>query len=75
MLVVVNVEKEEAMMRKLPDCSKCGEDELYLYSSDGTFVLACAECGWNSGIVTVADGQSLDDAIAAAVGKAKEPMP
>lgn len=61
------------MMRILPDCPKCQEDELRLSRAGNKLWMHCYECGWKSGIVTVEDGQSVDDAIAATVAGAKEP--
>jgi ribosomal protein L37AE/L43A len=60
------------MMRILPPCPRCQEDELRLSRAGNQLWMHCYECGWKSGIVTVADDQTIDDAIAAAVAKAKE---
>lgn len=60
------------MMRKLPDCPKCSELDLYGELFKDGFRLRCRECGWNSGIVLLAEGVDLDDAIVTTVGKAIE---
>jgi uncharacterized protein (DUF983 family) len=62
------------MMRKLPDCPKCGEDELWLKHISFTVQLKCYLCGWSSGIVTPMAGQDLDAQIAATVAAAQDPV-
>lgn len=60
-------------MRKLPDCPKCQEDELWLQPTSGSLHIRCYECGWGGEIVTCATGPDLDAQIAAVIRAAKEP--
>ncbi len=59
-------------MTKLPDCPICSEPDLWLEVMLDAFRLRCRECGWNSGIVKLADDAVLDDAIAATAVAARE---
>lgn len=65
------------MMRNLGPCPKCQEDELRLSRAGNQIWLHCYECGWDSGIVTLALRPSSDDidaAIAAVVAAARQPV-
>lgn len=64
------------MMRKLPDCPKCEENDLRLSRAGHELWLHCYECGWKSGIITIAvmprhADDVIDAAIADAVAQAK----
>lgn len=60
------------MMRNLPPCPSCQEDELCIYRAGNSFRLWCSECGWRvSGELII--GQDLD-AVIAAVVKAETPI-
>jgi ribosomal protein L37AE/L43A len=59
-------------LRVLPDCPKCDENQLRLSRAGHDLWMHCAECGWKSGIITIAilpsDADNvIDDVIAAAV--------
>lgn len=64
------------MMRILPPCPKCQEDELWLrsWSNGYRFEVACYLCGWHSGDTTYEVGVDIDTAIAKVVEAAKEPV-
>lgn len=58
-------------MRKLPDCPKCQEDELWRVPGK-ELQLRCYLCGWDSGVIAAADWQNdVDALIAESVTKAK----
>jgi uncharacterized Zn finger protein len=60
------------MRVNLRDCPKCGEDELWLKRMGDTFEVKCHECGWSTGVVTLATGQDMGDVIAKTVEAARE---
>jgi hypothetical protein len=53
-------------MNKLPDCPRCGEDELWVAPYHDLRV-RCYRCNWDSGIIVVGTGETVDQAIAKAV--------
>lgn len=59
------------LTRKLPDCPKCGEDELY-FSSAWAWCVSCYLCGWTSDIFSVGYEETPSDAIERVVEAAKE---
>lgn len=59
-------------LRKLQNCPRCSEDELWLWRGGDRFEVACYQCGWKSGVITLATGEELHEVIAATVARAKE---
>lgn len=62
-------------MRKLSNCPKCGEDELWLAEYHDFVVARCYYCHWESDIVPLPFADELDDEIAQLVEAGKEPAP
>lgn len=60
------------MTKKLPDCPKCGEDELWLWRTGDSFRVRCYLCGWDSDDVVLAIGQELPDVVDETVKAAQE---
>lgn len=60
------------MMRKLPDCPRCEDDELFLVRHATWIVIRCYECGWNHTLMPRPADDALDGAIAEAVKQATE---
>lgn len=56
--------------RKMPDCPRCGQDELYI-GSVWWLSVNCYLCSWTSDEIKVWDGESISDAIERAVEDAK----
>ena len=57
-------------MTHLPDCPRCGEDDLWLLSNlPESWRTRCYECGYDSGAHELAAGQDLASAIAAVVAE------
>lgn len=60
------------MRTKLPDCPACDADEILRLSRMGDVIEArCLECGWSTGLITLATGQDIAEAIAAKVAQAQ----
>ncbi len=53
-------------MTKLPNCPRCGDDELWRVPETGVR-LRCYECGWDSQVFLQRTGESVDDTIARAI--------
>jgi uncharacterized Zn finger protein len=60
------------MRVNLPNCPKCGENELWLKRMGDTCEVSCYECGWTTGRITLATGQDMGDVIAKTVEAARE---
>lgn len=58
------------MMSILPDCPVCGEDELWRPPHKPNS-LKCYLCGWDSGPLQVADGETMAQRYERAVSDAK----
>jgi len=58
------------MLTKLPDCPRCLEDELWRVPGKDLRV-RCYLCGWDSGPLIVADGESVAQRIERAVLEAR----
>jgi ribosomal protein S27AE len=55
-------------MNKIPDCPRCGEDELwFLADLPNYFRLRCHLCGYDSGPCKPRDDMDLDGSIATVV--------
>lgn len=62
------------MMRKLPDCPSCQENELWLqYMSFGVYI-RCYYCGWTGKMIPAPSQADLDAAIATVVEAAQAPV-
>lgn len=61
-------------MRKLPDCPKCGEPELWVNGNGPSMKISCYECGWNTTIMLPMTAETIGDKIAAAVKAAQSPV-
>lgn len=62
-------------MRKLPDCPKCEEGELWLYKHALWIELRCYNCGLIETITPRPADDAVDAAIADAVAQAKPIAP
>lgn len=63
------------MMRKLPDCPRCAEDELWLCRYSDSVYVGCYECGWNFTIAPRPAEDALDSAVALVVALAAAAPP
>lgn len=62
-------------MRKMPDCAKCEENELWLQHVTGGIYIRCYLCGWESPMIALPlTVEELSRAITAAVAAA-QPAP
>lgn len=61
-------------MRKLPDCPKCGEDELWLRRHKYWLDVMCYYCGLIQTMTPPPADSDLDAAIAATVKAAQSPI-
>lgn len=52
---------ELSLKEKLPNCPKCGEDELWVVCDEISYRLRCYRCGLDAGPRAVADGETLDE--------------
>lgn len=62
-------------MRKLPDCPRCEEDELFVvrsphWTSVTWLVVRCYECGWHHTFMPRPSEDELDVRVAEAVAQA-----
>lgn len=58
-------------MRKMPDCPRCSEDELWLKQTPMYAILSCYECGWQAILTPLLANKDLSREIAATVDAAK----
>lgn len=62
----------EPLPRKLPDCPKCGHDELWVQQFNDGWRLRCYLCSLDSGIQHKPEGMTLSDHVEQMVGVYRE---
>lgn len=63
------------MKRKLPDCPRCGDDELYVIQHTRWTVIRCYNCDFHKSLMPPPAEDALDARIAEAVEAAKANSP
>lgn len=59
-------------MRKMPNCPRCSEDELWLKYTPMFTAISCYECGWDAILMPPPSNKELSRKIAATVAAAKQ---
>lgn len=55
---------EPGPKQKVPNCPKCGLDELWVVTDGISYRLRCYNCGLDAGARVIPPGESLDESIA-----------
>jgi uncharacterized Zn finger protein len=58
------------MRTKLPPCPRC-DDVLRLLREGDKVTASCWECGWTTGVITLATGEDIGEVIGAKVSEAQ----